>query len=313
MSTETPAIATPTAPAAAPPQRGPAPIPSTAEILAQLSAASTAPNLSFPANPTAGAASAETAPSSPPNASELSPKNADDVSLARIAQEQRRIDGQKKALAEERKRLTGAAADGEAYRALKTSLGVKGERGKAIIALLGEDAFKDAYFELTDEVLAREATETPDTRVERAVAKKLEEARKADADAKARSDADAAAANDTQVNQAQSEFITGIAQTYQKSVDKYPALSLFPVSGEDILAYTRDQYKTKGAIPSDGDILGHFESATQEKLEKLRPAAATAGIRTVTNGMRNDVTGRPAKEMTLAEITAEAKRAAGIV
>lgn len=307
--TPTPSTPAPVAPTAAtpPPQRGPAPLPSTAELLSQASAPKpvTAPGS------TSGTSdgSAAAAPAGQPQ--DDSGKPADDVSLARIAREQRRLDAEKRALKDEKVKLTGAAADADAYRKLQTLKGTS--KLAAIRELLGGDKEVDAaYWELNGDILNRAKPVSDEDKLAARVKAELAKAKLAEDDARKATDTEADAARVQAVEAATEAYVDRAIAAYVASPDKYPGLTHFPVDAETLMAFAEDHHAAKGQLPTADEVLAHFEADRQERLEKLRPAAKSAGTTTVTGKWGNDAPLKPVREQSLKEIHEEALREANI-
>lgn len=303
---------------AAPP--GPPPVLTTAELIQEVAkeaaAAPPAPD---------GAAPPGDAPADgkPPEA------KPDDVALVHLAREQRRIDGQKRQLAERERALTGAAEDGQHWRATK-ALAAGKDRLQAARALFGSD-LTELYWELNEDVLKNSAPPSQDEVIDRRVEAKLEARRKAEDDAREAAatktrgeEQQAREAKATQVQQGLEVVVNGLNATLQKEPGRYPALMAAvtaygkrgkeAVSRGDIESFVKDYVATKSLFPSDEDILGHFDAELRATFDEIRPAGEqTAPGRTVTSSWRADSPVKPDREKSLAEITLEAKREAGIL
>lgn len=313
-------------------QAGPPPVPTMAELMTEVQAEATARGAAkpsaAPASDAAPAVDGSTPAATPEKPAEVA-KEGDDVSLARLAKEQRRIDKQKAALESDRKALSGAAEDGQKWREARALAATS--KLDAVKAVFGEEALEEVYWALNDHVLKNHKEPTTDDVVDRKVEEKLtarmkaaEDAAKAkadDAEKKAREEQEATAAR---AAEGLAVTIRDVNALLQKDVAKYPALMAAvnaygkrgkqAVSRGDIEAFMKGHHGAKGALPTEAEILDHFEAELRATFDEIRPASdSVPGTRTVTSSWRADSPVKEAKDLTLAEITEQAKREAGIL
>lgn len=309
-----PEIAPSAAPAAPVKPSGPPPALTPQEALAEVRK-SAAPAAGAPGTAPAGSGTPSAAPSggTPAASDPAKPAGGDDVALAKLAKEQRRIDSQRSQLENDRKALHGAAEDGARWRTLRETAGKS--KVEAIKAVFGEDAVEDVYWELNDHVLKTHKEPTAEEKAARAAraetSRVLEE--KAAAEKKAREDKESATT--AEVQRVQSEFVSSVSKYHAANYDKYPALKAllerFPtaVSERDILTFARTHHEANGKLPGDEEILQHFEVKAKAEGATTQ-APSTAATPTVTREWRGDSPVHQDKELTLAEITEQAKREA---
>jgi len=311
-------------------------LPSTADLLAEV-ASSAAPKAQG-ATPVASSAPADpataTAGTSAADPAKAEPKPEGETSrLAALAKEQRRIDAQKRQIDTDRKAFEAERA---AFAAEKTATGegaakwrafndAKTTKGRiAALETLFEtgEVTNELYGELTDHVLKTAKVPTEDEKIARKVADEVERTKKAETEAQAKADA-ARAAEDAKTTE--SHEVAYVEKVYGAfDAAKFPTIARFAesdvegltVSGRDILAYVRGEFKARRPVPSHEAALAHFESVIKAKAEKLGLTGdqQRSGVpKMISSANTNDAPPLAAKDLpSIEDIHRDALRAAGV-
>lgn len=288
-----------------------APLGKASDLLKEV-AAGAAPGTTPPAGAVEGEKPAETpAPAEPDETSRL----------ARIAKEQRRLEKKQQAWKQEQKDIVEAAQSWKKLQEAKT-----GKGRMAALELLFDAGEIEAglYEELTERIYRKGDGATTMTKAEadQLVEAKLAAARKADDDARTKKDQDAVQTKEAEAQATTAGYLEYVNATFQADTKKYPILAAVledlpeAISGKDIQAYAEAHFKEHGQAPTGDEVLAHFEVKLSKKFTpaKIEDPADTAPVpKTVTSSWGSDPTPRdPNRKMSLAEITAQAKREAGI-
>lgn len=234
--------------------------------------------------------------------------------LARVLKKERRLEADRKKFETEQKDALEAAGN---WRKLQEAKTAKGKIAALEVLFQADEIDGALYQELTDRIYSKAQSEQPISAsdVDKLVAKKLEEAKNAEAEAAKKRDEEAIAAQSAKASEVESGFVQYVAESFRADAEKYPALQELPVNGADVLAWVKDEHKKKKAVPTAEEVLAHFEGEARKKIEaaaaKLNPVRRPGP--TVTTSWSSDVTPRAKAPASLQESLELAKREAGLM
>jgi hypothetical protein len=306
----TPAAAEPPAPAPAP---GLKPLGKASDILRELEAAP--PEGGAKAAPQSaeqeGAEGAKPASDKP-----AEPPAEETTLLARVLKKERRLEADRKKFETEQKDALEAAGN---WRKLQEAKTAKGKIAALEVLFQADEIDGALYQELTDRIYSKAQSEQPISAsdVDKLVAKKLEEAKNAEAEAAKKRDEEAVAAKTAKVTETEAGYLKYVVEEFRAGPGKYPAVEELPdiVTDQKVMAWVEAEYAKNGAVPDAAAVLAHFEGEARKKIEaaaaKLNPARRPGP--TVTTSWSSDVTPRGRAPANLQESLEQAKREAGLL